>query len=111
MVVALAKRHEELFLPDKSDPIILTARSKALFLVQRIRDEAHRFALRHHQTRRRRKGLASKLDAISGIGPARRKALLSVFGDVNGIRAADVGEVEAVPGINRTLAERVKAEL
>jgi excinuclease ABC subunit C len=111
MVVGLAKRNEELFLPDMPNPIILPARSKALFLVQRIRDEAHRFALRHHRTQRRRMGLVSSLDTIPGIGPVRRNALLSVFGDVNGIREADVDEVEAVPGITRALAKRVKAEL
>ena len=79
--------------------------------MQRIRDEAHRFALSHHRTQRRKAGVGSQLDAIQGIGPARRKALLKAFGDVDGIRSARVEELETVPGINRELAERVKAEI
>jgi excinuclease ABC subunit C len=110
-VVGLAKEHEELFLPDNPDPALLPRRSEALYLIQRIRDEAHRFALKHHQTQRRRSGLSSKLDHITGIGPARRKALIRVFGDVERIRRAKVEELMQVPGISRGLAERVKAEL
>lgn len=110
-VVGLAKGREELFQPDKPDPVLLPRRSEALYLVQRIRDEAHRFALKHHQNQRRRSGLSSKLDHIAGIGPARRKALIQVFGDVNQIRKAKVEELMQVPGISRGLAERVKAEL
>ncbi len=110
-IVGLAKRHEELFRLKKRDPIILPRNSQALFLVQRVRDEAHRFALSHHRTQRRRSGITSKLDTIQGIGPARRKALLQTFGDLDGIRSAEVEEIETVPGINRDLAERVKAEI
>ena len=110
-IVGLAKRHEELYLPDRTDPLILDRRSQALFLVQRIRDEAHRFALGHHRTQRKQSGLASQLDAIEGIGPARRKALLKAFGDLNGIREADIVDLTSVPGISRQLAERVKAEI
>jgi len=110
-VVGLAKEHEELYLPDNPDPVLLPRRSEALYLVQRIRDEAHRFALKHHQSQRRRSGLSSKLDHIAGIGPARRKALIRVFGDVERIRRAKVEELMQVPGISRGLAERVKAEL
>ncbi len=110
-VVGLAKRHEELFAENGRDPIILPRNSQALFLVQRVRDEAHRFALSHHRTQRRRSGIGSKLDTIPGIGPARRKALLETFGDLDGIRSAAVDDIEAVPGINRELAERVKAEI
>jgi excinuclease ABC subunit C len=110
-IVGLAKRHEELYLPDRTDPLILDRRSQALFLVQRIRDEAHRFALGHHRTQRKQKGLASQLDAIEGIGPARRKALLKAFGDLDGIRQAEIGDLASVPGISRQLAERVKAEI
>jgi excinuclease ABC subunit C len=109
-LAALAKEHEELYLPGRKDPIILDRRSEGLYLVERIRDEAHRFALSHHRTRRR-KGIASQLDSISGIGPARRKALLKTFGDIDGIRAARVEELMKIPGLSRELAERVKAEL
>jgi excinuclease ABC subunit C len=89
-VVGLAKGHEELYLPDRADPVILPRRSQGLYLVQRIRDEAHRFALRQHRTQRRRGGLASKLDSINGVGPARRKALIKTFGDLEGIRQASL---------------------
>jgi excinuclease ABC subunit C len=109
-VVGLAKGHEEIFLPNRPDPVLLPRRSEALYLVQRIRDEAHRFALKHHQTKRR-KTLSSKLDHIAGIGPSRRKALIRVFGDVDQIRQAKVEDLMEVPGISRGLAERVKAEL
>lgn len=110
-IVGLAKRHEELFRLNRPDPIILPRNSQALFLVQRVRDEAHRFALSHHRTQRRRSSLTSQLDTIQGIGPARRKALLQTFGDLEGIRSAEVEDIETIPGINRELAKRVKAEI
>ncbi len=110
-VVALAKENEELYLPDQLDPVILPRRSQGLYLVQRIRDEAHRFALRQHQRQRRREGLTSKLDDIAGIGPARKRALLKIFGDLDRLRQADVEELAAVPGISMDLAVRVKDSL
>jgi excinuclease ABC subunit C len=110
-VVGLAKGHEELYRVGKHDPVILPRRSEGLYLVQRIRDEAHRFALKQHRSQRRRVGLASQLDKIPGIGPQRRKALIRAFGDLEGIRRAKVEDLMAIPGINRGLAERVKAEL
>ena len=110
-IVGLAKRHEEIFRLNRADPLILPRNSQALFLVQRVRDEAHRFALSHHRTQRRRSGLTSRLDTIQGIGPARRKALLQAFGDLEGLRSAGVGEIEGIHGINRKLAERVKTEI
>jgi excinuclease ABC subunit C len=110
-IVGLAKRHEELYQPGLPDPLILDRRSQALYLIQRIRDEAHRFALSHHRSQRKQSGLASQLDSIEGIGPARRKALIQAFGDLEAIREAELGELAAVPGISRQLAERVKAEL
>ncbi len=110
-IAGLAKRHEELFLPGRIDPVILPRNSQGLFLVQRVRDEAHRFALQHHRTRRKRSSLSSQLDTIEGIGPARRKALLSAFGDLEALRQADVGAIQSVKGISRELAERVKAEI
>jgi excinuclease ABC subunit C len=82
-----------------------------LFLVQRLRDEAHRFAVGQHRSRRRRSTLSSKLDSVQGIGPARRKALLTTFGDVDGLRKAELSELAAIPGISLELAERVKAAL
>jgi len=91
--------------------VILPRRSDGLHLVQRIRDEAHRFALAQHRTRRTRETLVSRLDSIPGIGPARRKALLQAFGDVEAIRRAAVEQLTDVPGITRKLAERVKKEL
>jgi excinuclease ABC subunit C len=109
-LVALAKGHEELYLPEKADPLILPRRSQGLYLLQRIRDEAHRFALGHHRTQRM-SSIASRLDGIPGIGPSRRRALMRSFGDVEAIRRAEVEELMKVPGINRELAERVKAEL
>jgi excinuclease ABC subunit C len=110
-VVGLAKGHEEIFRPSLPDPVILPRRSDGLHLVQRIRDEAHRFALAQHRTRRTRETLVSQLDSIPGIGPARRKALILAFGDVAAIRNAGVEELAAVPGISRELAERLKSEL
>lgn len=110
-LIGLAKRFEEIHALDRSKPIILPKRSQGLFLLQRIRDEAHRFALRQHKTQRRRSSLSSRLDQIAGIGPARRRALLEAFGDVEGIRRATSEDLEAVPGISAGLAARVKAEL
>jgi excinuclease ABC subunit C len=110
-VVGLAKGHEELYLMGKPDPVILARRSEGLYLVQRIRDEAHRFAVKQHRTQRRRQGLASRLDSISGIGPSRRKKLIQVFGDLAGIRQAKMDDLVAVPGVGRDLAQRIKAEL
>jgi excinuclease ABC subunit C len=110
-IAGLAKSHEELYLPDQRDPVVLPRRSQGLYLLQRVRDEAHRFALSHHKTRRKKLGLASRLDAIPGIGPARRKTLIKAFGGVKGIQAAEVEAIAALPGISRELAERVKAAL
>lgn len=110
-VVGLAKQREEIFLPGRSHPILLPLRSQGLFLIQRIRDEAHRFAITHQRERRDKLGIASQLDKISGVGPARRRALLKTFGSLNGIRAASEDELAAVPGITRQLAEVIKAEL
>jgi len=109
-VVGLAKEHEELFFPDKPDSLLLR-HSQALYLIQRIRDEAHRFAITAHRKRRAKQGMASALDSIPGIGPARRKSLLKHFGSVDKIREASVVELTAAPGITQALAESVKAHL
>lgn len=110
-VVGLAKNHEEVFLPDQADPVILSRNSDGLYLLQRIRDEAHRFALRQHHAQRRKTGLASQLDSIPGIGPARRKALIREFGSLDGIRQAPIEDLMNIRGITRSLAERIKAGL
>jgi excinuclease ABC subunit C len=107
----LAKRFEELYLPDRSAPVVLRRRSQALYLVQRIRDEAHRFAITYHRDIRGKRALRSELDDIAGIGPGRKKALLKRFGSVRRIREATVDEVADTPGISRDLAERLKAHL
>ncbi|MEX0709859.1 MAG: excinuclease ABC subunit UvrC [Chloroflexota bacterium] len=110
-VVGLAKRFEELFVPGRSEPIILPRNSQGLYLVQRIRDEAHRFAITYHRTVRSRRALASVFDDVEGIGPARKKALLKRFGSVRRIREASIDEVAETPGIPRDLAERLKQHL
>lgn len=111
-LVALAKQFEELYLPGVSTPVVLPRRSDALYLVQRVRDEAHRFAITSHRQRRTKLGMASQLEAVPGIGPAKRKALLKAFGNsISAIRAASVDELASVPGINRRLAETIKEML
>ncbi len=110
-LASLAKQHEEIFRPSVAESIFLPRNSPALYLVQRIRDEAHRFAVSHHREVRTRIGLASQLDAIPGVGPARRKALLKVFGDLGAIRAASLAELVAVPGITEKLAVTIKERL
>jgi excinuclease ABC subunit C len=110
-VVGLAKQEEEIFFPDKPDSLLLPRHSQGLYLVQRIRDEAHRFAITAHRNRRQKQGMASVLDSIPGIGPARRKSLLKYFGSVDKIKNASVVELTAVPGINQALAESIKAQL
>ena len=110
-VTGLAKRFEELFVPGRPEPIVLPRNSQALYLVQRIRDEAHRFAITYHRDVRSRRALRSELDEIAGIGSTRKKALLRRFGSVRRIREASVEEIAETPGITRTLAERVKSHL
>ncbi len=109
--VGLAKRFEELYVPDEVEPVVLPRNSEALYLVQRIRDEAHRFAITYHRQVRAKSSIQSALDTIPGIGPKRKKALLKKFGSVKQIREADVEDVAATVGFTRALAEKVKAEL
>ena len=112
LLAGLAKRFEELYpAPDRSAPVVLPRRSQALYLVQRIRDEAHRFAITYHRDVRSKRTLRSELDEIAGIGPGRKKALLKRFGCVRKIREASIDDVAATPGISRDLAERLKAGL
>ncbi|HID86164.1 MAG TPA: excinuclease ABC subunit UvrC [Anaerolineae bacterium] len=105
--VGLAKEREEVFVPGRSEPIPLPRDSQGLYLLQRIRDEAHRFAVTYHRGLREKRGLASLLEEIPGIGPKRRQALLKHFGSLEAIRAATVEELAAVPGMTRKVAERV----
>jgi excinuclease ABC subunit C len=107
-VVGLAKRHEEIFVPGEEEPIVLPRGSEALFLVQRIRDEAHRFAITYHRQVRGKSATQSALDTIPGIGPKRKKALLRKFGSVKAIREAPVEEIAATVGFTRALADKVK---
>ena len=110
-LAGLAKEREELFLPGRSDPIVLPATSPALYLLQRLRDEAHRFAIGYHRTVRSKAQTRSILDGIPGVGPARRKALLRVFASGRGVREASAEEIAAVPGIGPELAVRIRAHL
>ncbi len=110
-VVGLAKRLEEVWLPDSSDPVILPRTSEALYLLQRVRDEAHRTAVSFHRKRRGARGRRSALDDISGLGPIKAKALVRHFGSVKGIAAATVEELQEVPGIGPNLAATILGAL
>jgi excinuclease ABC subunit C len=107
---ALAKEREEIFAPGRAEPIVQERNSPGMFLVQRIRDEAHRFAITHHRKVRARKALTSPLDSVEGIGPARKRALLRHFGSVQAIREAPVEEIVKL-GIPERLAARLKETL
>ncbi|WP_299445366.1 excinuclease ABC subunit UvrC [uncultured Phycicoccus sp.] len=110
-VVGLAKRLEEVWVPGDQHPMVLPRTSEGLYLLQRLRDEAHRFAITFHRQRRSKAMTSSALDAIPGLGEKRRKALLARFGSVKRIRAASVEELADVPGIGPALAGVVAAEL
>jgi excinuclease UvrABC nuclease subunit len=101
----LAKSEEELFVPGQHESIYLERHSQGLYLVQRIRDEAHRFAITAHRKRRSKQGLASRLDVIPGIGPARRKALLNAFGSIDGIKDASAEKIAEIKGITLDMAQ------
>ncbi|MEO0562689.1 MAG: excinuclease ABC subunit UvrC, partial [Chloroflexota bacterium] len=111
-VVGLAKQFEEIYFPNDPDPLLLPRRSQALYLIQRVRDEAHRFAISAHRKQRTKLGMASQLEGISGIGPAKRKRLLKAFDhSIDKIRKATVDELTAVPGITEEIAANIKSEL
>jgi excinuclease ABC subunit C len=110
-VAGLAKEHEWLYLPKQPDPIVLPSNSPALHLVQRIRDEAHRFAVTYHRQRRAKSMTRSALDALEGIGPVRKKRILAAFGSVAAIKRASLDQIVAVKGMTPELASRVKAAL
>ena len=107
----LAKRLEEVWLPDDDQPVILPRTSEGLYLLQRVRDEAHRFAITHHRQRRSKAMTASVLDDVPGLGPARKKALLTAFGSLKRLRAAHAEEIATVQGIGPALAEAVVVAL
>ena len=110
-ICGLAKREEEIFVADVDDPIILPRDSQALYLMQRIRDEAHRFAITYHRNLRGRNAKKSVLDSIPGIGPVRKRALLRKFGSVRGLQDATVDEIAATVGFTRRLAETIKRSI
>ncbi|TQF66428.1 excinuclease ABC subunit UvrC [Rhodococcus spelaei] len=110
-VVGLAKRLEEVWVPGEPDPVILPRTSEALFLLQRVRDEAHRFAITFHRSKRSRRMTASALDSVRGLGEARRTALVTHFGSVAKLKQATVEEITAVPGVGVTTARAVLAAL
>jgi excinuclease ABC subunit C len=110
-LAGLAKRFEELYVPRRSGPIVLPPKSQGLYLVQRIRDEAHRFAITYHRNVRGKRALRSVFDEVPGIGPARKKALLKRFGSVRRIKEASLDEVAETPGVGRVAAERLKRHL
>ena len=111
-LASLAKRIEEIYLPDRPDSVLLPRRSEALYLVQRARDEAHRFAITSHRKQRQKKGMASRLETVPGVGPKRRKVLLKHFeNSIDAIRSASVAELAAVNGISQEVALNIKSHL
>ena len=106
-MVGLAKRNEELYLPDREDPIVLDKRSHGLHLMQRVRDEAHRFGITHHRALRSKAGLQSELTSIAGIGEKRKVALLRAFKSVSAIFAADKEALLAVEGMTEAAAQAI----
>jgi excinuclease ABC subunit C len=108
-LVGLAKQNEELFRPGRDTPVVLPRHSQGLYLVQRVRDEAHRFGITAHRKKREKLGLASRLETIPGIGPQRRKALLRHFGSIEGIREASLEQLMEVKGITLQVAQAVRA--
>ena len=110
-LAGLAKEREELFLPGASTPIVLPPTSPALYLVQRLRDEAHRFAITYHRALRSKASVRSAFDELPGVGPKRKRALLRVFGSIKQVREAPVEQIAAVPGIGPRLAATIKSTL
>ncbi len=106
-LVGLAKRLEELWIPDQDYPVILPRASEGLYLLQRVRDESHRFAITHHRSRRSKAMLESVLDDVPGLGEVRRKTLVKAFGSLRKLRAATVEEIAALPGFGTTTATAV----
>ncbi|HZN42854.1 MAG TPA: helix-hairpin-helix domain-containing protein, partial [Actinomycetota bacterium] len=109
--IGLAKRLEEVYFPDRPDPMLIPRGSEALFVLQHLRDEAHRFAITYHREKRGKRALASPLDDVPGVGPSRKKALLKRFGSLARLSRASVEEIAATPGIGPELASSIRARL
>ncbi|MQF81122.1 MAG: excinuclease ABC subunit UvrC [SAR202 cluster bacterium] len=110
-LASIAKREEEIFLPDAAEPVIMPKNSQGLFLLQRARDEAHRFAVTFHRNLRGKSSVKSALDLVPGIGPKRRKMLIRSFGSVKGIREASEDQLAAAPGMTAKVARKIKEHL
>jgi len=110
-LASIAKREEEIFLPDAAEPVIMPKNSQGLFLLQRARDEAHRFAVTFHRNLRGKSSVKSALDLVPGIGPKRRKMLIRSFGSVKGIREASEDQLAAAPGMTAKVARQIKEHL
>ena len=110
-LASIAKREEEIFLPDAAEPVIMPKNSQGLFLLQRARDEAHRFAVTFHRNLRAKSSVKSALDLVPGIGPKRRKMLIRSFGSVKGIREASEDQLAAAPGMTAKVARQIKEHL
>lgn len=110
-LASIAKREEEIFLPDAAEPVIMPRNSQGLFLLQRARDEAHRFAVTFHRNLRGKSSVKSALDLVPGIGPKRRKILIRSFGSVKGIREASEDQIAAAPGMTAKVARQIKENL
>jgi len=110
-IASLAKENEEIFIPHKAEPIILPRSSPGLQLLQRLRAEAHRFALGYYQKIRKKETFASALDAVPGIGPKRKRALLKQFGSARAIKEASIDALAATTGMPKSLAKKIKEYL
>ena len=110
-LASLAKENEWIYVPDSTEPIVLPRHSQSLYLVQRLRDEAHRFAITYHRNLRSKASLKSSIDMVTGIGPKRKRMLLRRFGTIQAIKEADIDDIAAVPGLTRSLAMRLKETL
>ena len=107
-LASLAKENEELFTPDAQESIVLPRNSQGLYLVQRARDEAHRFAVTYHRKRRSKSAIKSSLDMVPGVGPRRRRQLLKKFGSVTTIRESSIEDIASTPGLTKKLARTIK---
>ena len=109
--IGLAKRLEEVYLPGQPEPLVVARGSEALFVLQHLRDEAHRFAITYHRAKRAKRALRSPLDDVPGVGPARKKALLKRFGSLPRLQTATVGEIQQTPGVGPSLARTIYEHL
>ena len=110
-LASIAKENEWLYMPQTPEPIIFPSNSQPLYLIQRIRDEAHRFAITYHRKLRSKANTASGVDLVPGIGPKRKRMLMRRFGSLRGIKEAPIDDIAAVPGMTRSLAVRLKESL